>query len=663
MTPDDLQSMLSDMSELPQTVAQQSLDHFVSCLQPAPSIFEPYKNDPVGYARDVLGIKTLWSAQEEVLRLCAQPKSADWSGKLALGAGIGTGKTFVIGGVLVNWFFDCFESITATTAPSQTSVVDLLWKEVRIQRGNADPKWGIGPKDFIGPQAPEMRRSPAWWAKGYVAAKGENFKGRHVENMLFVFEEACHDDQTDVMTEFGWKMFSDLDGTERLLTMDPETHVAEYALPLKIVKKRHLGKMMEYRCSRGANWCVTPDHQMYWSKSNGDGTEWQRSSMAELQNGPPAAYMMRTIRQNNPDREVFVLPALKTDRKHIAEKIVLMDDWVTFLGWYFSEGHLLHAKNKQIYGFAVTQNEGPELDEIVALFNRLDFDPKVYKSGVASAWSVHSHGMQVSRWLFQFGTGSLNKHLPPFLRDLSIRQINLFLDAYTKGDGYIRESRDIIYTISEKMADGLQELILRTGKDSSIRKQKMAGMSSDMGTHIATSTVDRYVISRSHEAFRTKYRKCNLEEIDYDGFVWCATLPKHNLLFTRRGGRVVWSGNCGLSPIYFRATKNMFKADAPHMLWVCIFNPTDTSSEMYQEIIRPDSDWHVMALSTLDHPNIVASMNGEPMPIPAGVSLAQLEDGIKEDCDEILESEKTATDFQWPRPRDCPCCRGTGWIE
>jgi hypothetical protein len=37
------------------------------------------------------------------------------------------------------------------------------------------------------------------------------------------------------MTEFGWRHFKELDGSERLLTMDPETHEASYVQPQKLV--------------------------------------------------------------------------------------------------------------------------------------------------------------------------------------------------------------------------------------------------------------------------------------------------------------------------------------------------------------------------------------------------------------------------------------------
>ncbi len=191
MLPHEIDEMLSGLTPAPLSLCQQAIMDASTLLAPKQEgLFARFRTDAVGYAREVLKIKYLSKTQEELLRLLGSPHNDEWHGKVAVGAGVNFGKSYS-GGIIVNWYFDCWgPCIVATTAPSQQSVVDLLWKEVRLLRSRADSRWGIGPQDFIGPQAPAMRRAPDWWAKGYVAAKGENFKGRHVENMCFLFDEA-----------------------------------------------------------------------------------------------------------------------------------------------------------------------------------------------------------------------------------------------------------------------------------------------------------------------------------------------------------------------------------------------------------------------------------------------------------------------------------------
>lgn len=140
-----------------------------------------YRNDPVGYARDVLGVE-LTQVQGEILLATLQPPY-----RVLVESGHNVGKTF-LAAVAVNWWYDTRDpSAAITTAPTERDVVDLLWTEVRLLRSRAKVKL---PDTFIGPSAPEMRDHEEHYAKGYTARKGESFQGRHRPCMLFVFDEA-----------------------------------------------------------------------------------------------------------------------------------------------------------------------------------------------------------------------------------------------------------------------------------------------------------------------------------------------------------------------------------------------------------------------------------------------------------------------------------------
>lgn len=97
------------------------------------------------------------------------------------------GKTHLAGG-LVSWHYDCFKpSITKTTAPTKNQVVDLTWKEVRMQRHGRN----------MLPKAPRIETfmddgqfDPSHFAAGYTAKDANSFQGDHEEHLLLVFEEA-----------------------------------------------------------------------------------------------------------------------------------------------------------------------------------------------------------------------------------------------------------------------------------------------------------------------------------------------------------------------------------------------------------------------------------------------------------------------------------------
>jgi len=109
----------------------------------------------------------------------------------------------------------------------------------------------------------------------------------------------------------------------------------------------------------------------------------------------------------------------------------------------------------------------------------------------------------------------------------------------------------------------------------------------------------------------------------------------------------------GVDSIFWETTRSMFAATGEHA-WVCFFNPTDTSSQAYQEWLTagdgyPERGWHVVQMAAKDHPNIALELAGRPPLIPGAVRLAQLHDWVKQWTTPINREDAIATlDFEWP---------------
>lgn len=183
-----------------------------------------YPDDPVGYARDVLGV-TPTPAQEAILiGLTSHPR------KVLVPSAHSQGKTF-IAAVATNWWYDSFPiGVVLTTAPTKRDVVDLLWAEVRVQRARA----GL-PAPFAGPRAPEMFDHDRHYAKGFTASTGEGFKGRHVPRMLFIFDEGNEVDPQYYTTTR--TMFDPSEGHAWLVIFNPvETTSAAFQEDLSVTE-------------------------------------------------------------------------------------------------------------------------------------------------------------------------------------------------------------------------------------------------------------------------------------------------------------------------------------------------------------------------------------------------------------------------------------------
>jgi phage terminase large subunit len=85
-----------------------------------------YRNDPVGYASDVLGIK-LWSRQVECLEAIRDHQ------RVAVVSGHKCGKTSLVCAAAL-WFFDSFEDARVIMTSTTSRQVDsILWRELSMQ--------------------------------------------------------------------------------------------------------------------------------------------------------------------------------------------------------------------------------------------------------------------------------------------------------------------------------------------------------------------------------------------------------------------------------------------------------------------------------------------------------------------------------------------------
>lgn len=108
---------------------------------------------------------------------------------------------------------------------------------------------------------------------------------------------------------------------------------------------------------------------------------------------------------------------------------------------------------------------------------------------------------------------------------------------------------------------------------------------------------------------------------------------------------VLFEEAVGIEDQFWTAAEGMLSS-GPGNIWLAIMNPTDTTSRAYQEELS--GEWNVITISALEHPNIEAELLNQPRPFPKAISLSWVEKRIEKWCQPIEESEKLATDFQWP---------------
>ena len=399
-------------------------------------------------------------------------------------------------------------------------------------------------------------------------SKQESFAGLHNDGnrTLITFDEACHDDKTEVLTDEGWKYFSDLLGNEQLLTMNPITNIATYATPSNIFKNSYKGDMYLYE-RRGTSFCITPNHKMIYYTANGICHYDKFINILDRDN----IYFPRTFNIDKEDTATITISEFRSKRKLFPEKIFDFNLWLKFLAWFLSEGSIVIGKQEYPWGIAITQNSR-YINEIIDIVEELNIHYSLYYA--RGTYRLCIMDIQIASHLSKFGDSSITRFIPDYIKNASARQIKIFLDTYIKGDGYYHDNRAIIYTSSKKMADDIQILALKTGVNSFITKRNIKGIQKYIIDHIATTRHDGYAVSISTNSSRSYYRKEYLKKIHYDGIVYCAEVNPYHLLFTRRNNYCLWSGNSAIDDCIWEVVEGALTDKGSERLWFAFGNPT-----------------------------------------------------------------------------------------
>lgn len=515
---------------------------------------------------------------------------------LAVSSGRGPGKSAFLA-MLDMWVMSCWlGSTTIVTANTETQLRSRTMAELG--------KWHTMAINSHWFDKSSMSLRPARWfadlvekqlkidtqyyyvdAQSWSEENPDAFAGAHSQiGMMVQFDEACHDDKTDVMTDKGWKLFKDVVDGDKLLTMDPTTHVARYARPTKLYAAHRVGKMYEYRAAKTGDFCVTPNHEMYFRTYISGAVQPYGKQQIQHMNRS-YHHIPRQIDWCAPDTKEILIPGFVADRSAHHIQPLDADTLAAFMGWYCSEGHLIKRSFKSgiaYLGIGLSQLPGENLDEMKAICDRLGFKYRVSVHPTRKCHQIEITNRGLAEYLATFGTLCTNKCVPSVIRFLSRRQINIFLDAFVKGDGYSRTGRDILYTSSAKLADDLQELCLKAGFASTVTKRPLKDKPIDFGTHTAVSGTDGYVVTRSTTVNDLKFKWSNVHEIDYDGMVYCAEVPPDHLLYTRRNGHAMWSGNSGIPDPIWNVTEGFFTDMSPLRLWLAISNPRRNTGKFFE---------------------------------------------------------------------------------
>ncbi len=347
----------------------------------------------------------------------------------------------------------------------------------------------------------------------------------------------CYSDDTQTLTGDGWKFLSDVTLDDDVATLDDDG-VMTYKKPVNRYEYDYIGELISER-SKAVDLMVTPNHMM-WVQTERDYQAGRGFRFMEAKDMPRHVRYKRDAKWVGEERTEMIFPALeyqqeiitrdgrKSVTKTIPERRIPMDEWLWLFGVWIAEGSLTRER----YGIGITQKPGDTQDEILQRVRACGLT--AHKSGK----TVEFVSKQICQYLDQFG-GSWKKFIPKDTKVLSSRQLSILMDGLMFGDG----RGDVAYcTVSKRLADDVQEILLKMGFASSVRIEN--AVAAEVGT-ARFSTNSIFIVGwhrKSVGSTKANVHSHRRQRVSYSGKVYCLEVPHHRL-YVRRNGKACWCGN------------------------------------------------------------------------------------------------------------------------
>lgn len=408
--------------------------------------------------------------------------------------------------------------------------------------------------------------------------------------MLFDKLRECYSEDTEVLTDKGFKKITDLlhftsdvnvnsnfvngvalnldngklsQDSIKILSMkegfkvaclNPDTNKLEYHNPIEMHMSYYNGKMIHFHGNK-VDCLVSPNHKM-WVNSivNNKETGYKKIPAQQLSNG--ITYRFQTTSD-------WVGEEIETI--NILGKEIPIDIYLKFLGHVISEGCVDNSINKKtnysrnrLIITQLTQSKyytemRHNFEKIASyLNNKVSTSIKMSGSGFSKhtpkeQWCATITSKELVNYLVEeIGTNnkcdSKNKRIPRWVLNLDKKYLSILLDALLDGDGSRiklsnNKNRFRYSTASKQLADDVCEIVYKLGYAPILQS-------------FNRKTCIEYTIRWSEtnkglnpQIGNYKNARCaHFNTVDYNGIVWCFEVPT-GLFVTRRNGKITIQGN------------------------------------------------------------------------------------------------------------------------
>lgn len=335
----------------------------------------------------------------------------------------------------------------------------------------------------------------------------------------------CYDEETEVLTSEGFKLFSSITESDKLACFNPEDATLKgFEYPEKI-HKRYVNENLIKFTHKKCDLLVTEGHRLYCSISN-----------SKEKRINPVFEVLHANDTLNTGKQVWESPIRMKScgyNKNYEEKE--FDAIYSLFGFFIGDGYVrkdIKTESSNILNFRLKRDR--KVKYLKDICNKINLE--VIELACDKYNVILPDEIKAIEFRKMFYNSNGEKTIPLDMMEMSNAQFEYFLEGLINSDGDYtnKESNTTYFTTSKELKDRLQALCSINGRPVTVKKNKK-------NVYVLNICRER----SSSPMFNDSRGTSKVEKVKYEGNVYCATVST-GLLMIRRRGLTTLSGNCSI---------------------------------------------------------------------------------------------------------------------
>lgn len=354
----------------------------------------------------------------------------------------------------------------------------------------------------------------------------------------------CYTEDTEVFTLSGWKRITDLTTQDSLLTMNPETRLAEWENPSSVKSFDFDGEVYGWSTSQMSSPMMTPDHLLWLAWHDRRRARQLTCEENVHQYGEKVPIAEAYGKSFVIEQSVKLAEVYDGEKTKIGDTLYDSADLFSFMGWMATDGHF---DENQSSAMTISQSKTKNFAEIAGLMNRLfgtDWRRHGPLDGSNPVFFKVSNSVLAEFVKRNIGPKKTERVFGPLIMTASSRLLKCFIEAAIRGDGSIckKNERCVFYCPSRVAAGQYQVIFSMLGLSANLRMDDQIGASHLVNEQEVINKKVCYVVDVDRRSTASLIRKKHQYKFVHCGKVYCP-VTKNGIIFVKGKGQPFWASN------------------------------------------------------------------------------------------------------------------------